>query len=276
VRTGLLQAPPLDHSRGVSSLSRGVLLRVFLRSLLLQASWNPQGMQNLGLAYALYPALKELHPDRADLVAAVRRHLTFFNTHPYVAAAILGGVLFHEQRIARGEEGPERVQAFKSALMGPLAALGDGFFWLSLKPAVGALCAALVPVFQLLTGQVGQGAWAAVVFLVLYNLVHFTFRWRMYRMGLALGDQLVEAVAKANLPKRGARLRAVAAASAGALAAWLAIVFGRNEEASWAPLLSSGCLIMGAVSYWLVGKRLSRYAVLYLAAGLAAITGAFL
>jgi hypothetical protein len=33
---------------------------------------------------------------------------------------------------------------------------------------------------------------------------------------------------------------------------------------------------MGAVSYWLVGKRLSRYAVLYLAAGLAAITGAFL
>lgn len=276
MRTGLLQAPPLDSSRGASSLSRGVLLRVFLRSLLLQASWNPQGMQNLGLAYALYPALKELYPDRADLVAAVRRHLTFFNTHPYVAAAILGGVLFHEQRIARGEEGPERVQAFKSALMGPLAALGDGFFWLSLKPAVGALCAALVPVFQLLTGQVGQGAWAAVVFLVLYNLVHFTFRWRMYRMGLALGDQLVEAVAKANLPKRGARLRAVAAASAGALAAWLAIVFGRNEEASWAPLLSGGCLIMGAVSYWLVGKRLSRYAVLYLAAGLAALTGAFL
>lgn len=276
MRTNVLQAPPLDSSRGVSSLSRGVLLRVFLRSLLLQASWNPQGMQNLGLAYALYPALKELYPARADLVAAVRRHLTFFNTHPYVAAAILGGVLFHEQRIARGEEGPERVQAFKSALMGPLAALGDGFFWLSLKPAVGALCAALVPVFQLLTGQVGQGAWAAVVFLVLYNLVHFTFRWRMYRMGLALGDQLVEAVAKANLPKRGARLRAVAAASAGALAAWLAIVFGRNEEASWAPLLSSGCLIVGAVSYWLVGKRLSRYAVLYLAAGLAAITGAFL
>lgn len=276
MRTTLLQAPPLDRSRGVSSPSRGVLLRVFLRSLLLQASWNPQGMQNLGLAYALYPALKELYPDRADLVAAVRRHLTFFNTHPYVAAAILGGVIFHERRIARGEEGPERVQAFKSALMGPLAALGDGFFWLSLKPAVGALCAALVPVFQLLTGKVGQGAWAAVVFLVLYNLVHFTFRWRMYRMGLALGDQLVEAVAKANLPKRGARLRAVAAASAGALAAWLAIVFGRNEEASWAPLLSSGCLIMGAVSYWLVGKRHSRYAVLYLAAGLAAITGAFL
>jgi PTS system mannose-specific IID component len=276
MRTTALEASSLEPSRDSTSLSRSVLLRVFLRSLLLQASWNPQGMQNLGLAYALFPALKQLYPDRRELVAAVRRHLTFFNTHPYVAAAILGGVLFHEQRIARGEEGPERVQAFKSALMGPLAALGDGFFWLSLKPAVGAFCAALVPVFQLLTGQARQGAWAAVVFLVLYNLVHFTFRWRMYRMGLALGDRLVEAVAKADLPKRGARLRAVAAASAGALAAWLAIVFGRNEEASWAPLLAGGCLTMGAVSYWLVAKRVSRYAVLYLAAGLAAVAGAFL
>lgn len=275
MRTSALEASSLP-SRDETSLSRGILLRVFLRSLLLQASWNPQGMQNLGLAYALFPALKQLYPDRRELEAAVRRHLTFFNTHPYVAAAILGGVLFHEQRIARGEEGPERVQAFKSALMGPLAALGDGFFWLSLKPAVGAFCALLVPVFQLLTGQASQGAWAAVVFLVIYNLVHFTFRWRMYRMGLALGDRLVEEVAKANLPKRGARLRAVAAASAGALAAWLAIVFGRNEEASWAPLLASGCLIMGAVSYWLVAKRVSRYVVLYLSAGLAAVAGAFL
>lgn len=275
MRTSALEASSLP-SRDETSLSRGILLRVFLRSLLLQASWNPQGMQNLGLAYALFPALKQLYPDRRELEAAVRRHLTFFNTHPYVAAAILGGVLFHEQRIARGEEGPERVQAFKSALMGPLAALGDGFFWLSLKPAVGAFCALLVPVFQLLTGQASQGAWAAVVFLVLYNLVHFTFRWRMYRMGLALGDRLVEEVAKANLPKRGARLRAVAAASAGALAAWLAIVFGRNEEASWAPLLASGCLMMGAVSYWLVAKRVSRYVVLYLSAGLAAVAGAFL
>ena len=107
-------------------------------------------------------------------------------------------------------------------------------------------------------------------------VVHFTFRWRMYRKGLALGDRLVEEVAKANLPKRGARLRAIGAASAGALAAWLAIVFGRNEEAAWAPLLASGCLVMGAVSYWLVAKRMSRYAVLYLAAGLAAVAGAFL
>src|SRR5262249_56458070 len=186
-------------------LPKSVKVRVFLRSLLLQASWNPKGMQNLGLVYALYPALERLYPDPEKRREAVQRHLTFFNTHPYVAAAIVGGVLYHEERIAAGEEDPRRVTEFKGALMGPLAALGDGFFWLSLRPATGALCAALVP---------WLGAWAAVLFLVLYNVVHLTLRAWLFRMGLQLGDRLVEAVARARLPTRGARPRAVAAATA--------------------------------------------------------------
>jgi PTS system mannose-specific IID component len=267
VSSTALEAASLKQQQTEATLSHWTLLRVFLRSLLLQASWNPQGMQNLGLAYALFPALKELYRDPNELMEAVRRHLSFFNTHPYVAAAILGGVLHHEQKIAHREETPDRVLAFKAALMGPLAALGDGFFWLSLKPAVGAFCAALVPFLH---------AWAALLFLVLYNAVHFTFRWRMYRIGLAMGDRLVEAVGKANLPRWGVRLRAVAAASAGAVAAWLAIVFGQNEEASWAPILAGGCLVVGALGYWLVAKRISKYAVLYLAAALAVAAGAFL
>jgi PTS system mannose-specific IID component len=251
----------------VPTLSRAVLLRVFLRSLALQASWNPKGMQNLGLVYAVFPALEQLYPDKKALEAAVQRHLVFFNTHPYVAAAIVGGALYHEQRIARGEEPPDKVVAFKTALMGPLAALGDGFFWLSLKPAVGAVCAALVPVLH---------AWAALLFLVLYNLVHFTLRARFYWMGLVLGDRLVEAVARANLPTRGARLRSVAAASAGGLAAWLAVDLGRTAGGFHAPWLVAGCLASGVVSYMLVQQRVPNYVVLYLAAGLACAAGAFL
>lgn len=249
------------------SISGWTLIRVFFRSLFLQASWNPQGMQNLGLAYALYPALKELYPDQEKQMAAVRRHLVFFNTHPYVAAAIVGGVLFHETKIAAGEEKEDRVVAFKAALMGPLAALGDGFFWLSLKPAAGALCAALVPLIQ---------AWAALLFLFLYNTVHFTMRFKFYRMGLRLGDRLVEEVARAKLPQRGARLRLVAAVSAGGLAGWLAVVFGMRHSSEWGLPLALGCLLLGALSYFLVGRRVPNHILLYLAALLALGAGALL
>ncbi len=249
------------------ALSRGVLLRVCLRSLFLQASWNPQGMQNLGLAYAIYPALERLYPEKKALEEAVRRHLVFFNTHPYVAAAIVGGVLHHEQRVARGEESPDKVVAFKAALMGPLAALGDGFFWLSLKPATGAVSAALVPLV---------GVWAVGLFLLLYNGVHFTLRARLYLLGLMLGDRLVEAVARVNLPGRGAKLRMVGAACAGGLAAWLAVTFGLRAGGWSTPLLSVGCLGLGALSYVLVARRVPGYVVLYVAAVLACGAGAFL
>ncbi|MCP3139282.1 PTS system mannose/fructose/sorbose family transporter subunit IID [Pyxidicoccus xibeiensis] len=250
-----------------ASLPLWVLVRVFLRSLFLQASWNPKGMQNLGLAYAVFPALERLYPAGASREEAVRRHLVFFNTHPYVAAAIVGGVVYHEVRIARDEETPDKVVAFKAALMGPLAALGDGFFWLSLKPAAGAVSVALVPLL---------GVWAVPLFLVLYNLVHVLLRVRLYWLGLTLGDRLVEAVARANLPARGAKLRAVAALSAGGMAAWLAISFGTNAGGASAPFLAAGCLALGVASYVLVSRRVPNYVVLYLAAGLACVAGAFL
>lgn len=257
----------LEVARVLRAFGLGVITRVFLRSFFLQAAWNPQGMQNLGLAYALYPALKKLYPDPARQLEAVKRHMVFFNTHPYVAAAILGGVLFHEERIARGKEPPDRVLAFKQALMGPLAAVGDGFFWLSLKPAVGALSAALVPLI---------GVWAPVVFLVLYNLVHLTLRARLYWVGLSRGDRLVEEIARSNLPARGARLRSFAAFSAGGLAAWLALDFGAQEGGVYAPFLAAGCLVVGAAGYWLVKYGVPRYVLLYVAAALAILAGAFL
>ena len=44
----------------IHPLPTWALARVFLRSLLLQATWNRRGMQNLGFVYALWPALVHL------------------------------------------------------------------------------------------------------------------------------------------------------------------------------------------------------------------------
>ena len=87
---------------------------------------------------------------------------------------------------------------------------------------------------------------------------------------------MVEGVAAANLPFKGARLRALGAACAGGLAAHLSISFGNAHAEALGPLLAGGCLGMGVLAYWLVGGRVSRYAVLYGAALIAAVTGAFL
>src|SRR5512137_100889 len=105
--------PPPRQDAPRRTLGHATLLHVFARSLFLQAAWNPKGMQNLGFAYALYPALERLYPDPRDLAEATERHLCCFNSHPYFAASIVGGALHHEEKIARGEEPSDAVNAFK-------------------------------------------------------------------------------------------------------------------------------------------------------------------
>ena len=248
-----------------AALPRLVLWRVLWRSLFIQAGFNPTSLQSLGFLYALLPALRRLYPDPQAQAQAAKRHLSAFNTHPYASAAIVGGALALEERVARGELPPERVEAFKSSLMGPLAALADGFFWHSLRPAVGAVAAALVPIWSV---------WAAVFFLLAYNAVHLTFRATAFLLGYRLGDGLVEALSRAHLPVWGDRLRAVAAMCAGGLSAWLSVAFGEQEGGPWALPLTVGCLALGFGAFVATTKRVSPYVVLYAAALLALLTSA--
>ena len=83
-------------------LSKSDRQKVWWRSTFLQGSWNYERMQNLGWAYSLIPAIKKLYTKKEDQAAALERHMEFFNTHPYVAAPIIGVTLALEEEKANG------------------------------------------------------------------------------------------------------------------------------------------------------------------------------
>jgi PTS system mannose-specific IID component len=194
----------------VKRVSPVALARSFYRSFFLQAAWNPRGMQNVGFAYAIGPALDELYPDRAARAEAAARHLEFFNCHPYLAAAILGGAIRLEERVAASEAPAASVSSFKSALGPPFAALGDGFFWLALRPASALLAAATAP-------WIGLGC--VVVFLALYNSVHLATRAWLFATGYTQAEGVVDSVGRAHFASGTPLIKACGAAMAGALAA---------------------------------------------------------
>jgi len=235
---------------------------VFWRCLFLQAAWNRRGMQNLGFAYAIEPALDALYRDPARREEALARHLGFFNCHPFMAAAILGGAIHHEERVAAGEEPGAAPLSYKATLQGPLAALGDGFFWTALRPFFGAMAA---------LGAVVAGWPAVAAAVLLYNLVQFTLRAALFRAGYRQGDAVVGIIARLSLPRAAERLRAAGVALCGAVAAALALRAGGGElgtEAAAALVVSAAA---GAGYLALV-----RGAPLLPAAYLAAVCGALL
>ncbi|MCX5779153.1 MAG: PTS system mannose/fructose/sorbose family transporter subunit IID [Elusimicrobia bacterium] len=151
-------------------------ISVFLRSFALQAVWNFERMQNIGFAYALLPALTALYPDPRKRTEALMRHLEFFNVHPYMVNIILGTVIRTEQEISSGNTSlTETVNNTKNAMAGPLAAIGDVFFWATFRPfmvlvAVGIMLAVLrfnLDRFLPL---------APLFFIVVYNVIQIGFR----------------------------------------------------------------------------------------------------
>jgi len=239
------------------SLGRAVLGRVFWRCLFLQAAWNRRGMQNLGFAYAIDPALRALYADPAKRAEALGRHLRFFNCHPVMAAAILGGAIHHEELVAAGQEAGTGPLQYKQTLQGPLAAVGDGFFWTALRPFFGVTAAA---------GALLVGWPAIVLVLVAYNVVHLILRVRLFRAGYEQGDGLVGEVARLELPVVASRLRAGGAVIAGAAGALVLLPAARAGGAP-AVLIAAAVTVLGYL-------LLSRGVHLLRAAYAAALVGA--
>ncbi|MBF0780192.1 MULTISPECIES: PTS system mannose/fructose/sorbose family transporter subunit IID [unclassified Granulicatella] len=166
------------------TLTKKDRIRVMLRSQLLQGSWNYERMQNGGWAYSLIPALKKLYPNKDDRSAALKRHLEFFNTHPYIAAPILGVTLALEEERANGVEiDDSAIQGVKVGMMGPLAGIGDPVFWFTVRPILGAIAASLAT---------GGSIIAPLFFFLTWNIIRIVFLWYTQEFGYKQGSEITK------------------------------------------------------------------------------------
>lgn len=175
------------------TLSKKDRLSVALRSTFLQGSWNYERMQNGGWCYAMIPAIKKLYTSKEDQIAALKRHLEFFNTHPYVASPVIGVTLALEEDRANGAEVEDSaIQGVKVGMMGPLAGVGDPVFWFTARPILGALGASLA---------IAGNVLGPVLFFVLWNVIRWAFMWYTQEFGYNVGTKITEDLSGGLLQK---------------------------------------------------------------------------
>jgi PTS system N-acetylgalactosamine-specific IID component len=161
-----------------TTLTKKDLNKMVWRSLLLQASFNYERMQAAGWLYSLIPGLKKIHKNKQDLSESMKSHMEFFNTHPFLVTFIMGVVLAMEEK----KQNRNTIRSLRVAMMGPLGGIGDALFWLTLLPICIGIGASL--------GSDGNPM-GAVIFLVLFNIVHFALIFGLMNYGYNTGTNAI-------------------------------------------------------------------------------------
>lgn len=166
-------------------------ITIFIRSFFIQAVWNFKSLLSIGWTFALLPIGKNIYTDKNHYQDFLKRHLSFFNAHPYFASFALGAVARLEEESDKSNEvNHEQIEKFKNAMIGPLGAIGDQLFWAVIKPAsilVGFLGILIMP-------EMYQKLIFIFIFLILYNIPHIYIRYagivRGYNEGLSIYRKL--------------------------------------------------------------------------------------
>jgi len=166
-------------------VTKNDLFWTFIRSNFLLGSFNFERMQSMGFCVSMMPILKRVYGDnKEELKAALKRHLEFFNTQPFVAAAIMGIIGAMEEKRANGAEiSPATLSGVKVGLIGPLAGVGDPIFWGTIRPVLAALGAGIA-----LTGSII----GPIIFFVAFNAIRLATHWYGVKYGYEKGTELVE------------------------------------------------------------------------------------
>lgn len=207
-----------------------------IRLLGVQASWNYERMSGIGVGHATAPLLRELYRnhDPEQRRQAVARSAEYFNSHPYLAGVAVGAVVHAEHA---GVPGPT-ISRLRTALSGPLGALGDQLIWAGEVPALMGLSLAAVPLL---------GWWTVPLLLLCHN----AFRLRLTLWGLDLGLReglrVGSALDRSWLPRTADVLQQVAA---------FAVGFGAVVSTGWLQGGNGGSVSIAVAVLSLLGTML--------------------
>ncbi|MCQ9122443.1 PTS system mannose/fructose/sorbose family transporter subunit IID [Rodentibacter caecimuris] len=176
------------------TLTKGDILKTYFRSTFLLGSFNFERMQSMGFCVSMIPTIKRLYSKKEDQAAALKRHLEFFNTQPWVGSAIMGVTAAMEQERANGAKdvNDAAISGVKVGLMGPLAGVGDPIFWGTLRPVLAALGAGIA-----LTGSL----LGPLLFFILINVIRALTRWYGFKYGYEKGTEIVSDMGGGRLQK---------------------------------------------------------------------------
>jgi PTS system mannose-specific IID component len=148
--------------------------------------WNgcsQQAERMLGMAFgqAMAPVIDELYDKKEDKAAALKRHITLFNTESQVGSICNGVVCGLEEANANKECTPELISGVKVALIGPTSAIGDSLWVATIIPILLTICLSIAQSSPSIS-------WLGpVVYMFAYPIGTCILSWSLFKLGYKSG-----------------------------------------------------------------------------------------
>lgn len=242
-----------------SIITKKDLSNLALRSIPMEHSWNYERMMHMGYAWALMPILKKLYPKDEDFREALQRHLEFYNTTPFIITFPLGisAAMEEERATSIDTFDAKSISDVKTALMGPLAGIGDSLFWGTLRIIATGIGASLGLQGNLL---------GPLLFFLVWNVPHWISRYVLSFVGFNLGTEVITQANQKGVMDKITRAASVVGLSvAGAMTAEMVninipIAIGAGENATTVQAILDGIIpgIPKLLIFWLAYRLLKR------------------
>ena len=165
-----------------SKIEKKDLKTIYRRYLALNCMNDYPGQMHNGYTFSLLPVLDKIYKDnKEERIKAKKRHMEYFNITPNIAGFALGISTAMEEENAKNPEFDDTtINTVKTALMGPLSAIGDTLF-----PATLRILATSLVITMAAAGNV----FAPILFLLIYNIPNYLARWYSQWQDLFYGQR---------------------------------------------------------------------------------------
>lgn len=159
-----------------------------------ETCYNYERLQGLGNTNAFVPIIRALYPKEKQ-AEELKKYLVFFNTEPSWMGTIIQGITAAmEEKRANGEDiSAEEITSVRSALMGPLAGIGDTVSQSICYPILAGVCIQLA-----LAGNFA----GPIMFEVIYKVLMLGCGYNMYMLGYKKGKEAIVNLLQTGLINR--------------------------------------------------------------------------
>lgn len=182
-------------SNDLKADEKALLRKMFGRSWFLFAGFNFANYQGFGYSLAMIPAINKFYAnDPEKRKDALIRSVQFFNCTYETAPFIMGlNAAMEKENSEQPAFNTETVNAVKTALLGPLSAIGDSVFW-----GVVRVIAASIAIPLAMKGSI----FGAILFLLIFHIPSIITRYSLLNLGYTTGSRFLKSVSDNDLLKR--------------------------------------------------------------------------